>query len=255
MTPETAAPQISVLIPAYNEERLIGRTLDAVHASFAALPALTYEIVVCDNNSTDKTTEAALAKGARVVREPHNQIARARNTAAKNARGAWFIFLDADTFLTAKLLGDTVRAFEGGRICAGGTVLVFDREDIGWFPTFMCKLWNRVSVVLNLAAGAYLFCLREAWVESGGFSEEVYAGEELYFSRRMQQWGRKRKMKFKILSDSPITTSARKMEWYSSWGIFGHVLRMLVPGAMKKKEACDLWYSRPADAAKVNAER
>ena len=44
------------------------------------------EVVVCDNNSTDRTAEIARAAGARVVFEPFNQIARARNTGARGLR-------------------------------------------------------------------------------------------------------------------------------------------------------------------------
>jgi glycosyltransferase involved in cell wall biosynthesis len=43
-------PLISVLIPAYNEARLIGQVIDSVRASFAANERTDYEIVVCDNN-------------------------------------------------------------------------------------------------------------------------------------------------------------------------------------------------------------
>ena len=238
-------PRVSVLIPAFNEEQLIGRVIDAVRESFAALAGESYEIIVCDNNSTDNTGKIAAAKGAVVVAESHNQIARARNTAAAGARGKWLIFLDADTFLTPQLLGNTIHALETGRICAGGATLKFDREDIGWFAAFMCKVWNSISVVCNLAAGSYLFCRREAWTDVGGFDEEIYAGEEIFFSRSLKQWARKRKLRFKILSGAPVITSARKMEWYGSWQLFGHVLRMLIPGSMRRREACDLWYSRP----------
>src|SRR5579862_7742673 len=102
--------RISVLIPAYNEERLIGRVIDSVRESFAALSLASYEIIVCDNNSTDQTGAVAAAKGAIVVGEPHNQIARARNAAARNSRGKWLIFLDGDTFLNPDSLRDTLRA-------------------------------------------------------------------------------------------------------------------------------------------------
>jgi glycosyltransferase involved in cell wall biosynthesis len=245
-TENPAAPDFSVLIPAYNEEVLIGRVIDGVRGSFASLPRLTYEIIVCDNNSTDRTAELAAARGAMVVKEPHNQIARARNTAAKSARGKWFIFLDADTLLPARLLGETVQALEAGKICAGGSVLKFDREDIGWFPSFMFRLWNLVSTVFNLAAGSYLFCRSEAWAGTGGFDEEMYAGEELFFSRKLKQWAKERKLKFKVLPGEPVITSARKMEWYGPWQLFFHVLLMARPGAMKRRESCGLWYSRPA---------
>ena len=248
------SPEISVLIPAFNEELLIGRVIESVRASFAAVRAgMPYEVVVCDNNSTDKTGEIAAAHGAVVVREPHNQIARARNVAAKSARGRWLIFLDGDTLLTPGALSATLSALEGGRICAGGSVMRFDKEQIGWFATGLTRLWTAISVVFNLAAGSYIFCYREAWADVGGFDEAIYAGEEIFFSQSLKQWARKRRLKFKILTGSPVITSARKMEWYDTWQLLGCVLRMLIPGSMKRRESCDLWYSRPAgDAAKAD---
>lgn len=70
------SPDVSVLIPAYNEEAFIGRVIDSVHQSFASVPDCSFEIIVCDNNSTDRTAEIAATKDAKVVFEPHNQIAR-----------------------------------------------------------------------------------------------------------------------------------------------------------------------------------
>ena len=70
------APAISLLIPAYNEETLLPGVLDRVRASFAAVGFASYEIVVCDNHSSDATAAVARAGGARVVYEEHNQISR-----------------------------------------------------------------------------------------------------------------------------------------------------------------------------------
>ncbi|MEP6879988.1 MAG: glycosyltransferase, partial [Nitrosospira sp.] len=73
---------LSIIIPAFNEERLIEPCLQSVSASLAAndRPGLTSEIIVVDNNSTDNTANLARQAGARVVFEPINQIGRARNT-------------------------------------------------------------------------------------------------------------------------------------------------------------------------------
>ena len=239
------SPRISVLIPAYNEELLIGRVIEAVYESFGSLGYKRWEIIVCDNNSTDRTAEVAAEKGAQVVKEPHNQIARARNTAAKSARGEWLIFLDADTYMTPGILGKTIGAFEGGKICAGGCQLKFDKDDIGIFPSLMTRLWNSVSGFVNLAAGSYLFCYRQAWEDIGGFDEEVYAGEEIFFSQKLKLWGKERGLKFKVLTGDPVITSSRKMDWYGQRQLFGHMLRMAWPGALKKRESCGLWYTRP----------
>jgi glycosyltransferase involved in cell wall biosynthesis len=242
---DSSDPRVSVLIPAYNEEALIPAVIDRVHESFNALSFDSYEIVVCDNNSTDATARLAESKRARVVFEPHNQIARARNAAARAARGDWFIFLDADTFLTADVLADTIQCFESGTIAGGGSILKFDKEKLSAFAKAMTRFWNKISVVLRLAAGSYLFCLRDAWADVGGFDDEIYAGEELFFSRKLKKWARARGMRFTILTRSPVVTSARKIEWYDQWQLMAHVLSMARPGAVKRRDLCRLWYTRP----------
>ena len=63
-----------------------------------------FELIVCDNNSTDRTAEIARAAGATVVFEPVNQIARARNSGAAAATGDWLIFVDADSHPSADCL-------------------------------------------------------------------------------------------------------------------------------------------------------
>ena len=240
-----AAPAISLLIPAYNEETLLPGVLARVRASFAAIGYTSYEIVVCDNHSTDATAAVARAGGAQVVYEEHNQISRARNTAARGARGRWLIFLDADTLLSSELLAETIRCFESGTVCAGGAALRFDLADIGPFAANMTRVWNQVSTRFGLAAGSYVYCYRQAWEEVGGFDETVYAGEEIFFSQRLKRWGRAHGLRFRILTDHPVVTSSRKVGWYGQWGLLWRCLRLMRPGAVRSRAACSLWYSRP----------
>lgn len=244
---DVASVSISVLIPAFNEELLIARAIDGVRTGFASLGFESYEIVVCDNNSTDRTAELAQARGARVVVESHNQIARARNTAAKAATGKWLIFLDADSFVDSELLKETIACFKSGMVCCGGSILRFDRTDLGFVERALVWTWNRISVAMRLAAGSYLFCYRQAWADVGGFDEEVYAGEEIFFSLRLREWAKARQMKFKVLTKSPVVTSARKMDWYGRWELLTRMLLMARPGALKDRKKCGIWYSRPED--------
>lgn len=243
-----AHSRFSVIIPAYNEESLLPRTIAAIRESFASVGESSYEIIVCDNNSTDRTGQVAAESGAKVVFEPHNQISRARNAAAAQAEGEWLLFVDADTSLNPALLAATLKRISAGGLCGGGSTLRFDQAMVGSIPAALTWLWNKISVALNVAAGSYLFCLRDAWREVGGFDERVYAGEELYFSRRIKRWGRTRRLRFRILQDAPIVTSARKMEWYGQWELLRHIVLLLMPGALKRQESCGLWYSRPPDA-------
>jgi len=235
---------ISVLIPAYNEEKLLGRAIDSVRESFASVGWDSYEIVVCDNNSTDGTAKAAAIRNAKVVFESHNQIAKARNTAAKAASGEWFIFMDADSLMDKGVLKAVLDHIGSGEVCGGGVRMEFD-GDIGKIGRFMCRLWNRLSKTFRLAAGAFIFCDAEAFRETRGFSESFYVSEEIWFSLRMARWGRKRGKDFLIVWDTPIITSARKMEWYGQWRVLLQFLLFLVPGAINSRRMAKQWYERP----------
>jgi len=91
--------KISVIIPAYNEEKLIHETLRHINVARVAFTerGVDSELIVCDNNSSDCTAALAQAAGAQVVFEPVNQIARARNRGAEAATGDWLLFIDADS--------------------------------------------------------------------------------------------------------------------------------------------------------------
>jgi glycosyltransferase involved in cell wall biosynthesis len=246
-SPSSIALSISVLIPAFNEEALIGETIESVQQSFAKAGHTAFEIIVCDNNSTDRTGEVACSKGARVVFEPHNQISRARNAAARHAQSDWLIFLDADTLLPAELLCSTIETMSGGEVCGGGALVAFNRTE-GISPVFgILRFWNVLSRITQLAAGSYIFCRRTAWIETGGFSEKVYAGEELFFSSNLKRWGKRHGLGFRVLT-SPVMTSPRKLEWYSPWQILRQMLPLAFPGAMQRRENCALWYSRPGES-------
>ncbi|HTG43177.1 MAG TPA: glycosyltransferase, partial [Verrucomicrobiae bacterium] len=83
--------KITIAVPAFNEEKLLARSLAAIRQACHVFSTRGWlsEIVVCDNNSTDKTAQIARASGAAVVFEPINQISRARNKAGFAAQGDW----------------------------------------------------------------------------------------------------------------------------------------------------------------------
>jgi glycosyltransferase involved in cell wall biosynthesis len=237
------SPQISVLIPAYNECALISNTIDSVRCSFAALSWQSYEILVCNNNSTDQTAELAQAKGVKIILEPHNQIARARNTAARHAQGDWLIFLDADTCLNCEVLKLTIQKLKTNQVCGGGALLKFEGE-IGWVANLMSAIWNWASPKIGLAGGAFLFCIRDAWLEVNGFDERLYAAEDVSFSRRLKKWGREKGMKFIVITEAAILTSSRKLERHGQWRIIQELLLLCLPGALKSRRRTRLWYER-----------
>ena len=244
------AVDFSIVIPAYNEAEYLPRTLEAANRAMRAIPGARGEIVVVDNNSTDRTGAIAAAAGARVVFEPHNQISRARNRGARAARGRALVFVDADTLISAALLRGALEALESGA-CGGGAVV--DSSDRATrLMRLSMHVWNFLSRRFSWAAGAFLYCRRDAWEEIGGFSLELYASEELDFSRRLRHWGRKRKLDFRIL-DEAIDTSMRKADWYSPATLIRMVLPFLIlPRLLRRRRWCGLWYERPAKPASIH---
>src|SRR5260221_5303735 len=104
--------KISLVVPAFNEERLLPGSLSSMRAAMQGFARLGWhsELIVCDNNSTDRTAEIAKSAGAEVVFEPVNQISRARNAGAARAGGDWIFFVDADSEPTVELFLDAGHA-------------------------------------------------------------------------------------------------------------------------------------------------
>jgi len=239
-----AAPDYSIVLPAYNEAALLPATLARLHEAMAAT-RLRGEIVVCDNNSSDATAQAAGTGGARVVFEPVNQISRARNTGARAARGRLLVFVDADTLVPAPLLTRALDALATGRACGGGAAVVMEGVS-GGLAGHMLGLWNGLSRGRRLAAGSFVFCLHEAFLAVGGFSERVYASEEIWLSRALKRWGRPRGLEFLIL-DEAVTTSGRKARWYPAPLLLAVMLGFVIcPWLVRSRHYCWLWYRRPA---------
>ena len=233
----------SVIIPAFNEENWLPKTLPRLKAAMATC-RVPGEIIVVDNNSSDNTPRIAIEHGARVIFEPHNQISCARNTGARAARGRYFIFLDADTILTADLLTTALDSLAGGACCGGGA-RVASLETPQAVVRHSLNLWNRLSRAFHLAAGCFIYCLRQGFEEAGGFSEKVYASEEIGFSRKLQAWGKSKGLKFQIIANPPIITSARKLRWFSPIQLVLLLLITFCPMALRLRPLCSFWYRRP----------
>ena len=236
--------KISVIIPAFNEERLLPETLERVKAAMTAFARCDWEseLIVCDNNSTDRTPELARVAGARVVFEPVNQISRARNRGAEAAAGDWLLFIDADSHPSAELLAEVVEHIQTGRYLAGGSTVRLQEHHT--FAKLVTCLWNGISRTSRLLAGSFIFCEAEAFRQVGGFSLELFAGEELDLSQRLKQLARARKKRIVILHRHPLATSARKMHLYTPREHLRFLLRTVLSHkrVLKSRDECHTWY-------------
>ena len=233
-----------MVIPAYNEERLITGTIAAVRDSLraAGLADSAFEIIVCDNASSDTTAALAADAGARVVFEPERQIARARNAGAAGARAAWLLFLDADSRPDVGLMETLLASLDDDRVVAGGCTMRM--QGVSLSIGVALRIWNLTSRLCHWAAGAFIFCRSEAFQAIGGFGLELYVAEEIDFSRRIKRWGRARAQRLRILHRHPLLTSGRKGRLYAQREIWSMLVSMLRHPRrfFRDPRLCYLWY-------------
>jgi glycosyltransferase involved in cell wall biosynthesis len=237
--------RVSVVLPAFNEEKLLPAALTAVREAAAAFTARgwEWECVVCDNNSTDGTAAVARAGGATVVFEPVNQIGRARDAGARVATGEWLVFIDADSTPSAGLFAAIAERVASGRALGGGSTVALE-PGTPRYARFVCGLWNLWSRIAGWAAGSCVWVEAAAFRAAGGFGTEYYAGEEVFLSRRLKTLARRSGRRFVILADHPLRTSSRKLKLYTLAEAGRFFFRMLFTAgrAAKRPENCEIWY-------------
>jgi len=236
----------SIIIPAYNESKWLPETLKIIHQAMGTIP-LQGEIIVTDNNSTDNTAELAQQRGAQVVFEPVNQISRARNAGARAAVGKYLVFIDADTHISPEVLKTALDNLQSNSCCGGGAVVVFDH---GITPAQARALgvWTWISTRLKLGAGCFLYCTKEDFEATGGFSEAVYASEEIWFSRNIKRLKSNKGKTFSIITEHPVISSGRKFEWFGPWQQLLLLMMLTIfPYAVFYKRFCSYWYKRPKE--------
>lgn len=230
----------AIIVPAYNEEQQLAITLPAMRQAMAELPQRG-QLIVVDNNSTDATSQIAAGDDTLIVFEPINQISRARNAGARAADAPLLIFIDADTTPDSALIRDALDAIASGKYCGGGARVQMNPRP-GLAVRGVLGVWNFYSRLFKLPAGCFFFCDRAGFDAVNGFSETVYASEEIWFARKLKKWGKTQGKCLTILP-GPILTSNRKTD--NPARVLGWVLFLLLcPIAVRYKRLCGYWYER-----------
>jgi len=232
---------VSFVIPAYNEEVALPRTLGALNQA-AESSGEAFEVLVVDDASTDNTPAVARAHGAKVVSARRRQIAGSRNAGAAAAAGEFLIFVDADTVVSPEAVRAAIGAMRNGAT-GGGCAFRFDRP-MPLYGRIMEAFAPPAYRLLGLASGCFLFCTRTAFDAAGGFDETLFGAEEAAMSRVLRRQGR-----FVILREQ-VTTSARKLRSHSAGEILGLLVKLAFTGgrSLRRRDGLDLWYGpRRAD--------
>ena len=226
---------ISFIVPAHNEEFELPSTLAAIHAA-ASGAAEPYEVIVVDDASTDATPDIAAQAGAKVVPINLRQIAAARNAGARAAQGEYLFFVDADTRINRLHVTQAIAALEAGY--AGGSARVALDGLMPLWGRILLRAFCTLYFGLNLGAGAFLFTTRRNFETIGGFDEQYFVGEEVYFSLELRKLGR-----FKVLRE-PIVTSGRKLRMYPAKQVLHDFFGVILggPRGARSRAKLRLWY-------------
>ena len=220
--PQHDIDMVSFIVPAHNEQALIGGTIDAITRAMHGRDE-SHEIIVAADGCTDETGAISAAKGATVVAHDRRQIAATRNLGARGARGDLLIFVDADTRIPSDSVAQAIAAVRAGAV-AGGASFRLDGPVPLWTRVLM-PVMSAFMRISRQTGGAFLFCTRAAFDAAGGWDESYFAAEEIHFVKALKKVGRF------VLIGAVVVTSGRKARTHS----FGEMFGLLVRGVLSPK--------------------
>jgi glycosyltransferase involved in cell wall biosynthesis len=209
---------LAFVIPAYNEEALIGKCVESVLAEIKRSGRTDIDVVVVNNNSTDRTAEVAGAyAGVRVVDEKQKGLVSARDGGFRATTAELVANIDGDTIVPAGWLDVVFSEFEKDDrlVCLSGPYVYYDLSFwnqvlIGMFYglTKLIYAVNRyVLRVGSVVQGGNFVLRRDAWIRAGGFNREIkFYGEDTDVAVRLSKVG-KVKWTFRL----QMKTSGRRL--------------------------------------------
>ena len=217
---------ISVIIPAYNEERSLPRLLSDIAAAKTRYRrgADAIEVIVADNGSSDNTTTIAAAWGARVVTVTLRRIGAVRNGGAAASVGDILAFVDADTRIHPETFNAADDFFANDSKVVGATGILPERRSLGIDTTWLMLAVTTALLGYGIPRTKYqsaptgvVCCRRADWAAVGGYSERLLFAEDARFLLDLKQLGRSRGQRAGWLKDVPAIFSARKFDEHGDW--------------------------------------
>lgn len=235
----------SVVIPAHNEEKYIGKCLRSVRSAAKYVKPEKVEIIVVANRCTDKTAAISKHYGARVVVNDDKCIAAIRNTGVKAAKGDIIVTIDADSMMTKYSLYEIKEMLESGRYIGGGTNPKFDRMSIGIAFSSMYVAVNLLPIMIKnkgYLSGAMFWLYKRDFEAIKGFDESLVSLEDMDFAVRLNKLGISKGLKYGTLKRSYILTSSRKFDEFGDWYLIKNrkLTKRIFTG--KDRQAADEFY-------------
>ncbi len=243
---EAAQIRFSVVIPAFNEEAFLPRLLDSIEVAKAQYSggAGAIEVIVADNDSTDRTAQVAAEHAARVVHVAKRRIAAARNGGASEARGEILCFIDADSALHPQTFDAIDRAMKTGRYVWGVTGSILERKSFALLLTYY--LFMPMVLLTGFDTGLS-FCFRKDFKAVGGYDESRLYAEDVLLPLALRRLGRTRGQRIKRIPQVKALGCTRKFDQFGEWHYFwmlGHAFKSLLTGNWNDEKLADrYWYN------------
>ena len=235
--------QHSLVIPAYNEARLLPRLLDSVDAARSRYRG-SVQVIVADNASTDETAAIAAARGCEVARVEKRRIGVVRNGGARLARGDSVCFIDADSSIHPETFNAIAEALARPEVVGGATGVRPERWSAGIVATWMVML--PIVWLTGMDTGV-VFCRRPDFEALGGYDEEREFAEDVVFMWSLKRFGARRGQKLARLTHVKAMASTRKFDRHGDWHYFTTVIPQGVPAVFRRSARTKLaqryWYT------------
>lgn len=230
--------EVSVVIPAFNEEKYIGETLFSLLRSEQATD-INYEVIVVDNNSTDKTVELAqkfsYGMDLKIIKEEKQGRGAARARGFAQAQGEIILSADADTIFYKGWVETLTNAIKGDVIAVTTSCKIVDSNSLTNVlfnflqPIFM--VLYRIFFGHFWLSGFSFGILKEVYQKSGGFDPNLDGQEDIELGFKVSKLG---KIKF---INNPVIFSGRRFKkglWIGLWDYVKNFLEVFV---LKKKDS------------------
>ncbi len=238
--------KISIIIPLYNEEKLIAETLQSIMKAknfYEQDPENLLEVIIVDNNSTDRSIEICKKFNVTIVNETVHNIAKVRNTGASHATGDVICFLDADSKVSLNIFTLIKERMSSEEYIGGGTKFKLDKNNLLFRLIYIGS--NVFTRIFGLS-GVLIYVTKKDFEKLGGFNENYYAAEDIDFVLKMKSLGKVYDKKFSNINQGYVVTSSRKFQTVTFKDIVFQGGLLLHKPLRENPNYCQQWYNAEA---------
>jgi len=208
--------KFSIIIPAHNEEKYIGKCLDSISKASKSFKNQV-EVIAVLNRCTDRTEEIAKSYHCITIKNNDKNLSKIRNAGVEAARGEIILTIDADSQMNEHVLSKAEENLASGKYIGGGVTGKFERMSLGIFVSTLLLIGPLLLKYGAISVGIF-WCYKKDFTSINGFNEDMLMAEDADFAKRLKDWGKKHGKKYGTIKNGMIT-SCRKFDHHGDWAL------------------------------------